>query len=105
MNAVVLIPPAFIAGKLETPIETVGVFLAGYIASTFWLNPDLDIKNSQPTKNWHFFRFIWIPYQSLRHRSIFSHGPIIGTIGRLLYLHVVLLLALGVRARNCRVHA
>jgi uncharacterized metal-binding protein len=30
---------------------------------------------------------MWRPYQkAIKHRSIWSHGPIIGTIGRILYL-------------------
>ena len=36
-------------------------------------------------------RAIWIPYQSLvRHRSPWSHWPLIGTAGRLAYLGVPL---------------
>ncbi|MHC5830118.1 MAG: metal-binding protein, partial [Nostoc sp.] len=35
--------------------------------------------------------WIWLPYQkSLRHRSFLSHGPIIGTILRVIYLGCLL---------------
>lgn len=48
--------------------------------------PDLDIY-SRPYQRWGFLRFIWLPYQkSLRHRSLLSHGPIIGTTLRVVYL-------------------
>jgi len=50
------------------------------------LSPDLDL-NSRPFQRWGWLRWIWIPYQkSMRHRSVFSHGPIIGTTLRILYL-------------------
>jgi uncharacterized metal-binding protein len=48
--------------------------------------PDLDIYSRQ-FQRWGFLRWIWLPYQkSLRHRSFLSHGPIIGTILRVVYL-------------------
>ena len=48
--------------------------------------PDLDI-NSRQFQRWGWFRWLWRPYQkSLNHRSFLSHGPIIGTALRLLYL-------------------
>lgn len=48
--------------------------------------PDLDIYSRQ-YQRWGLLRWIWIPYQkSLRHRSFLSHGPIIGTTLRVLYL-------------------
>jgi uncharacterized metal-binding protein len=37
---------------------------------------------------------LWRPYQkAIKHRSIWSHGPILGTIGRILYLSLWLGLA------------
>jgi uncharacterized metal-binding protein len=48
--------------------------------------PDLDIYSRQ-FQRWGFLRWIWLPYQkSLRHRSFLSHGPIIGTTLRVVYL-------------------
>lgn len=58
----------------------------GFLFSGLMLSPDLDL-NSRPFKRWGWLRWIWIPYQkSMRHRSVFSHGPIIGTTLRVLYL-------------------
>ena len=48
--------------------------------------PDLDIY-SRHYQRWGWLRCIWLPYQkSLRHRSFLSHGPIIGTTLRVIYL-------------------
>ena len=64
----------------------------GYLFSGLMFGPDLDIHSRQFIR-WGWLRCIWIPYQkTLRHRSIFSHGPIIGTTLRVLYLSSWLLL-------------
>lgn len=62
----------------------------GFIFSGLMFGPDLDIYSVQ-FQRWGFLRFIWLPYQKkLKHRSIFSHGFIIGTIVRILYLSLIL---------------
>lgn len=59
-----------------------GSFLVGGLM----FGPDLDIYSCQ-YQRWGWFKFIWLPYQkSLRHRSFLSHGPLIGTALRILYL-------------------
>ncbi|MDJ0534062.1 MAG: metal-binding protein [Xenococcaceae cyanobacterium MO_207.B15] len=58
-----------------------GFFFAGLM-----FGPDLDIYSIQ-FKRWGILRVIWLPYQKLlRHRSFLSHGLIIGTVIRILYL-------------------
>ena len=58
----------------------------GFLFSGLMFGPDLDI-NSRQFQRWGWFRWLWRPYQtSLNHRSFLSHGPIIGTALRLLYL-------------------
>lgn len=60
----------------------------GFLFAGLMFGPDLDIY-SQQYKRWGILRWIWLPYRrSLRHRSIFSHGAIIGTIGRMIYLGI-----------------
>jgi uncharacterized metal-binding protein len=65
--------------------------LTFWIASSFLFSglmfgPDLDIYSRQ-YQRWGWLRWLWRPYQRcIRHRSILSHGPIIGTIVRILYL-------------------
>jgi uncharacterized metal-binding protein len=70
----------------------------GFLFSGLMFGPDLDIY-SQQYKRWGWLRWIWLPYRkSLRHRSRLSHGLIVGTIGRILYLMLwmVLLGSLGI---------
>ncbi|NET61474.1 MAG: metal-binding protein [Symploca sp. SIO2E6] len=58
----------------------------GFFFSGLMLSPDLDLR-SRPFKRWGWLRWIWLPYQKMmRHRSIFSHGMLIGTTLRVLYL-------------------
>ena len=61
----------------------------GFMFGGLMFGPDLDIY-SRHYQRWGFLRFIWLPYQkSLRHRSFLSHGPIIGTMLRVLYLGTI----------------
>jgi uncharacterized metal-binding protein len=58
----------------------------GFLFAGLMFGPDLDI-NSRQFQRWGWLRVLWLPYQKmLRHRSIWSHGLIVGTIGRCLYL-------------------
>ena len=57
-----------------------------FLFSGLMFGPDLDIYSLQ-YKRWGILRTIWLPYRHLlRHRSFFSHGPIVGTCLRILYL-------------------
>lgn len=57
-----------------------------FLFSGLMFGPDLDLYSLQ-YKRWGYLRWIWIPYQkTLPHRSLLSHGPIIGTTLRVLYL-------------------
>ncbi|MEB3326546.1 MAG: metal-binding protein [Synechococcus sp.] len=54
------------------------------------LSPDLD-TSSNPTRRWGPLRLLWWPYRNLlRHRSLLSHSPLLGSCGRLLYLAALL---------------
>ncbi|MDJ0693602.1 MAG: metal-binding protein [Mastigocoleus sp. MO_167.B18] len=68
----------------------------GFLFGGLMFGPDLDIYSRQ-YQRWGWFRFIWLPYQkSLRHRSFLSHGPIIGTTLRVLYLCILLGIAIAI---------
>lgn len=72
-------------GLTRSPSITAAVSIA-YLVGGFMLGPDLDIHSIQ-YKRWGPIRWIWLPYQTaLSHRSRFSHGPIIGTVIRVIYL-------------------
>jgi uncharacterized metal-binding protein len=66
---------------------TSGCFLLGGLL----LSPDLDTR-SNATRRWGPLHVLWWPYRKLlRHRSLASHTPLIGTAGRLAYLSAAVL--------------
>ena len=65
-------------------IATAAMLFAGLM-----FGPDLDLQ-SRPYQRWGPLRFIWKPYQvALPHRSTLSHGPVIGTVIRIVYFLVM----------------
>ena len=70
--------------------EVTLILSGGFLFSGLMFGPDLDIHSIQ-YKRWGFLKGIWLPYRNLfRHRSLFSHGLIIGTCVRVLYLFFIL---------------
>ncbi len=65
------------------------LFVSGsYLFSGLMFGPDLDVY-SQQYRRWGWLRWIWLPYRrSLRHRSFWSHGFIVGTVVRVVYLFI-----------------
>jgi len=62
------------------------IMAGAYLFSGLMFGPDLDLYSRQ-YQRWGYLRWIWLPYQKvLRHRSIFSHGLLIGTTLRVVYL-------------------
>ena len=62
-----------------------------FLVGGLLLSPDLDTR-SNASNRWGPLRLLWWPYRRLlRHRSLVSHTPLIGTAGRLLYLMGLLL--------------
>jgi len=52
-------------------------------AGGLWLSPDLDTR-SNALRRWGALGFLWWPYRRLiPHRSLWSHGPLLGTTVRL----------------------
>lgn len=82
---------------LLTPIIAFGAWwffgVYGIIAAIAFLfsglmfNGDLDLK-SQVYNRWLFLKWIWLPYQQFGHRSIWTHGVILGTLIRVLWVVV-----------------
>lgn len=74
------------------------ILAGGFLFSGLMFGPDLDIYSVQ-YKRWGWFRWIWIPYRSaIRHRSNLSHGLLIGTVLRLLYISLIILILSGMVA-------
>lgn len=66
------------------------ILSGGFLFSAMMFGPDLDI-NSIQYKRWGILRRIWLPYRKLlSHRSILSHGLVIGTCIRVLYLSLII---------------
>src|SRR4028119_1259281 len=65
---------------------------SAHLLAGLYLSPDLDLK-SKPFKRWGVLRVLWLPYQKLIpcHRHWLSHGVIVGSVVRLLYLAALLL--------------
>ncbi|MEN9227309.1 MAG: metal-binding protein [Gloeomargarita sp. GMQP_bins_120] len=64
--------------------------MGSYVFSGLMFSGDLDIPSRQ-WRRWGWLRFLWIPYQKIcKHRSFWSHGLLVGTLGRLLYVSVIL---------------
>ena len=58
----------------------------GFLFGGLMFGPDLDIYSRQ-YQRWGWLRWIWLPYRKMmRHRSFWSHGPVVGTVLRLFYL-------------------
>lgn len=61
-----------------------------FLFSGWMFGPDLDIY-SQQYRRWGWLRWIWLPYRhSMAHRSLLSHGLLIGSLLRVLYIGVLL---------------
>ena len=76
-------------GLILTPwlgLEAGWLGAGSFLVGGLWLSPDLDTL-SRPLQRWGPLRWIWWPYRQLvPHRSLFSHGPLIGMALRLLWL-------------------
>ncbi len=73
-------------------IELGIVAASAHLVGGLYLSPDLDLI-SKPFKRWGVLRVLWLPYQKLIpcHRHWLSHGVIVGSVVRLLYLAAFLL--------------
>ena len=77
-------------GTLGTVVSALAFLIGG-----LWLSPDLD-TNSRPYQRWGPLRWLWWPYRkALRHRSVLSHSPLLGTLVRVGYLTGLALLLTG----------
>lgn len=86
-----LVPLTYLAAEMYwggnhtlSIIATAAMLFAGLM-----FGPDLDLQ-SRPYNRWGPLRFIWKPYQvALPHRSVLSHGPVLGTVLRIGYFLVM----------------
>ena len=70
-------------------VKTTAIIFVLYLFSSLMFNGDLD-TNSSPYNRWFILKMIWIPYQLMfGHRSIFTHGLVIGTLIRMIYVGLI----------------
>ena len=75
---------------MEHPqLSHAALFTGTFLFAGFACAGDLDLSSSE-LKRWGPLKFIWLPYTTLiRHRSLISHGLIVGGVIRALYLAIV----------------
>lgn len=88
---VVLAAPAFVVAYAVTKsVSAAVVVTSAFTFGGLMFGPDLDTVSRQYSR-WSILRFIWLPYRRFfKHRSRFSHGLILGALGRVVYFMGVL---------------
>ena len=74
----------------STPLTATLLVVGAYLFSGLLLSNDLDTY-SRPYRRWGPLRVLWYPYQRLvAHRSVLSHGILVGPVLRVLYLYAMI---------------
>lgn len=86
----IMIPFTYAGAEMMWADHTVSLIAtASMLFSGLMFGPDLDL-DSKPYKRWGPLKLLWKPYQAaLPHRSVLSHGPVLGTIIRIVYFLLV----------------
>ncbi|WP_017328021.1 metal-binding protein [Synechococcus sp. PCC 7336] len=94
-----------VAGLLSGSAAIALAVGAAFLFSGLMFSGDLDTRSHQ-YQRWLWLRWIWLPYRRLcKHRSVWSHGPILGTGIRIVYLALWLALpVLGILYLGHRLH-
>lgn len=88
VSGVVLAPVWWLASP-DHALSTVLTITVAHLVSGLAFSCDLDV-NSIEYKRWGPLRIIWWPYQKMVfHRSVLSHGLVIGPLFRLAYFCLV----------------
>lgn len=84
------IPFTFLAAEFYWGDHTTSVIATvAMLFSGLMFGPDLDL-DSKPYRRWGPLKILWWPYKAaLPHRSVLSHGPILGTVIRIVYFMIV----------------
>ncbi|MFM2429211.1 MAG: hypothetical protein RLZZ511_424 [Cyanobacteriota bacterium] len=86
------LPPLAFGGWWLTRDGLLVLILTGcFLFSGLMFGPDLDIYSRQ-YQRWGWLRWVWLPYRrSMSHRSVLSHGAIVGTVLRVAYVSTLLM--------------
>jgi uncharacterized metal-binding protein len=90
---IMLLPIVTILCLVLTRSAELTLWVSGSFLFGGWMfGPDLDIHSNQSIR-WGWISWIWQPYRkAIPHRSPLSHGPIIGTLLRIGYLGLWIML-------------
>jgi len=96
---VLVLPGALALGTQDLLLGA--AYLTGGLVGAFFLNPDIDLEDSRPSRRWGPLSLLWAPYRLLfPHRSA-SHSWVLGPLSRLAYLVLLgLVLWSGLKAAN-----
>ncbi|MFN0086810.1 MAG: metal-binding protein [Blastocatellia bacterium] len=85
-----LTPFTFLGAEMYWGDHLISILATGaMLFAGLMFGPDLDL-NSRPYQRWGPLKLLWKPYQAaLAHRSTLSHGPMLGTVIRVVYFLVV----------------
>jgi uncharacterized metal-binding protein len=84
--------PLALAGVFYVcPLPWFWVGAVAYAIGGWLLSPDIDLKQSYPSKRWLIFSILWQPYRELSGHRGFSHVPFVGTLSRVLYMGAIAL--------------
>jgi len=82
------LPFTYLAWYISNDFVISIIFFVSFIFSSLMFSGDLDLVSIQ-SKRWGNLRWIWIPYRKLiSHRSMLSHGIIIATLFRIVYIFI-----------------
>jgi len=97
-GTVYFLPVGLIVGFAWGGVSGLLLVGASFLFAGFMFNGDLDHDvGATPYNRWGPLRCLWYPYMKVMpHRSIWSHGPILGTAFRLIYLLILALAALAI---------
>jgi len=75
---------------LSAPPETVFALALSSTFANYWLSPDLDLPRCNAKRRWRRIGLAWwwdLYAEAVGcHRSVYSHAPILGTLGRLAFM-------------------
>lgn len=84
------------SGMIPNVALQTGCIAFGCLLGGLWLSPDLDLPVSNAKNRWGFIGILWVPYEVLiKHRSIWSHGILIGATIRFIYFLNLVVLGLA----------
>jgi uncharacterized metal-binding protein len=92
VTPLVVIAAITAADRFQNP-RLVWVGAIAYVIGITHLSPDIDLK-SNPWRRWWILRWIWWGYQQAGSHRGFSHNIGVGTLSRVVYLGVPVLVGL-----------